>query len=560
MFIQKIFTGLLIFSLSSVQILAQQKSEIATKKTEISVELQQKALGLLRETIKEIPYLKTEENQQYFKIETARLLWKYDEKEARQMFQTEMTTIRNSISKIVSEVSPKYTNSVIGEKYHRLEMNFFLKFEIISSLRGLLIKNLAEVEPETAYKFLVETSQMLPKLEGDLKFRDMFHSLEETIIRSFLMRGNTDKAVEVARRMMTEDFSDEFVTQIKVIYEKDDQKGNHFAEEVLQKIKTAKINTNQNYIIKKFLEAAIESKKGKEQTPLLSDNSIRDLADFLGQSVLAIKKINYTLDEPFEYADLIEKYAPQKAEQIRQKYKKNLPANEESVADENQLNESVQKQIASSTENIKKQASEIKKNEDEEKDVLQKLENNKFSVQEKLQITEQIKKLVSESAKNKRRNEKVKALVMFAMSSKDREIIEVIMNEAVALTNQQTKSYEDYMSNWWLASGYSSFNTEKSFLILEDTIPKFNEVIAGFTKIAEFMDDSNSIFANGEITMIGGLGEGIGANFFKDLTNNQVVIQNLAKSDFNRTKKLTDQFERIEFRLTARMFVLDSLL
>lgn len=554
---QKIFVAMLIIVSLFANTIAQQST---SKQPEISAELKKNAVDFLRQTIKEIPNLKTEENRQYFTLKTARLLWQYDEPQARAMFEGEMLNLKKRISQIVAEASPNYINNVIGENYHRLEPEYFFKFWQIKSLRSHLIRNLAIVEPDLAFEFLNETSKMTPQFEGDLSFRDSFYKLEEQIISEFIIRDEIDKAINVARGMLKEDFSDELVSQIKLIYENDSAKGSIFAEETLQTIKSAKLNTNQNYIIRQFLEAAIKSKQQSKNPPLLKDDSILTLAKFLGKQVLAIKKISYGLDDGFEIADLIEKYAPQEAKLIRQKFDKKNPANADEVKYEEELSASVKEQFKETLDSFKDQFDASKRREQEIEKIFEKLRQDRLSEEEKRAIIEGTKRLASENLSNEGRYELTENIIDLVLASRDKELSVELMNVAEILNKQQTKSEEDYSLDWQLARGYSFLNPAKSFSILETTAPKFSRLIESFVNLVKDKDKRGDAYANGEIKLTMGVSDGIGDSIFKDLNNADFVVTNLAENDFSRTVSLANNFDRLEIRLLAKVFILDQLL
>ncbi|MBX7174058.1 MAG: hypothetical protein K1X72_24010 [Pyrinomonadaceae bacterium] len=541
-------------------IFAQQAVVSTPKPPEISPELRKNAVEFLRQTIKEIPNLKAEENRQYFMSKTACLLWKYDEPQARVMFQGEITNLKKNISQIVTEASPNYIKNVIGENYHRLETQYFFKFWQIKSLRSHLIRNLATVEPDLAFELLNETSKMTPQFEGDLSFRDSFYKLEDQIIFEFIIRDEIDKAINVARGMLKEDFSDELVREIKMIYENDSTKASIFAEETLQTIKSAKLNTNQNYIIRQFLEAAIESKQKGKNPQLLKDDSIIDLAKFLGKQVLAIKKISYGLDDGFEIADLIEKYAPQEAELIRQKFDKKNPANAEEVKYEEELSASVKDQFKKSHNSFKEQLNIAEKREQEIENLFEKLHQDRLNEKEKRQIIERTKRLASEKLSNKERYELTKNIIDLVLISRDKELSAELINVAETLDKELTKSEEDYSSSWQIARGYSFLDLAKSFSILEKTAPKFSRLIESFVNLVKDKDKREDAYANGEIKLAMGFGDGIGDSLFKNLNNSNFVIKNLAENDFSRTVSLANNFDRLEIRLLAKVFILDNLL
>jgi ElaB/YqjD/DUF883 family membrane-anchored ribosome-binding protein len=196
--------------------------------------------------------------------------------------------------------------------------------------------------------------------------------------------------------------------------------------------------------------------------------------------------------------------------------------------------------------------------------VSEKLKQKNPSAEDKTFIVGQIRKFVSEL---KERDDKIKGLVFWATESAqsgNKEIAEILMREAEgSVVGTETRSYRDYMSNWWLANGYSQIAPEKSFAILEKTIPPLNDVIFGFTKFIEFTDERRDMVINGEILMVSG-GSFSDARMIDTvltgLQGSRRVARNLAEANFARTKSLTDKFERLEFRLLMRVLLLRSLL
>lgn len=65
---------------------------------------------------------------------------------------------------------------------------------------------------------------------------------------------------------------------------------------------------------------------------------------------------------------------------------------------------------------------------------------------------------------------------------------------------------------------------------------------------------------NDEVSALYFLGEFGAAQAISREGELPMFIQNLAKADFNRTKGLADKFEKPEFKMTAKMLILESLL
>jgi hypothetical protein len=155
------------------------------------------------------------------------------------------------------------------------------------------------------------------------------------------------------------------------------------------------------------------------------------------------------------------------------------------------------------------------------------------------------------------------ALAEQVARSGDKDLANEIMRDATALVNPQPRNYQDFLLSWMLAAGYSSFDTDRSFLILDDIVGRCNEVIVAAVRVAEFADPAEEMIVDGEL-QIGGFATGPGSSMVKALTSSLAgfdsVIDKLSKADLQRTRDLTSRFERPEARVLAKMLVLRAVL
>jgi hypothetical protein len=143
----------------------------------------------------------------------------------------------------------------------------------------------------------------------------------------------------------------------------------------------------------------------------------------------------------------------------------------------------------------------------------------------------------------------------------DKDLATEIMRDASSFVNPQPRNYQEFILSWLLAAGYSSTDTDRSFSILEDTVGRSNDVIDAAVKIAEFMDTNEEILVEGEL-QLGGFGAS--GSMIKGLTNTlagfDTTLQLLSKADFQKTRDLTNRFNRPEVRIFAKMLVLRAVL
>lgn len=612
MLIKKTLSAIFISILLFGNVIAQQKTIAQIKQPEISAELKKNAVEFLRQTIKEIPNLKAEENRQFFTIETARLLWKYDEKEARTMFEQAMNEIRHKLAEAKEEFIKrekakwgKYgdlsnttnTSNLARVMYNQAistvyeanravevgnEKEYYAvreKYKNLLAIRKNLIKNLSEVDAWEAYKFLDETQKTLPRFflnPGDYEESRMLANIVDTLIVE-----DIDKSIEIVRLSLKKCFGLKEIGMLNNIYKANREKGRVFAEEILQNATSLKHPGFYSSAFKRFLQFSIISKKQFPQNPLLSNDSIKVLVNLLGDSLLDSAS-GYAYD--FEdSAKLIEKYAPVKSAKIRQKFRKkskpadyeeNIPMSAEEAAERaaeaanRAVNEvkATQKKSKKSAEKVEtpKPKDEWEVRQETKTALYQKIQNGKFTADEKKKIIEEIKQYaLSNNRWGYIRLEGfipvVAELALFSLASNDKEIAEGLMKEAEVFVRPETKNYVDYASKLFLAVGNSIHHPEKSFAIME-SLGGINELIESAVKLGVFFDIESIYVPNGEVNGLFFLGELNITRGFSDTAELLMFIQNLAKADFERTKNLADKFEKREFKMTAKILILESLL
>ncbi|HRH40002.1 MAG TPA: hypothetical protein PKY82_00035 [Pyrinomonadaceae bacterium] len=660
MFANKTLIAILIVLLLFENIIAQQNPNLTNKQSEISAQLQKDTVDFLRQTIKEIPNLKSEENQQFFTIETARLLRKYDEKTARQMLEQVMYEVKKSLGrtaekykKAVEEfkkqaqvnaninygANSRYPTNAANAAYNSYYANrasnkiantaatnaipnyepeinlyatgFFNEFRKLSNLRKSLIENLIESDPNLAYQFLTETSKMMPKELEPYSYTNSTYGFENRIIYKMLEKNEVDKALQIARDILARDFSEGFLSILNSIYEKDAVKGSTLAEETLQKLRISPTI----FQLTIFFNTA-ESFKDEPQ-PLLNDKSLHELAKLLGQ--IALTQIdgsepNYPAsNNPLYYARRIKEYAPRESLQLLQKskqkrynnsnrisntpyyatnraypanYSANYPyamntmanrpanyppvnalanvANAVAIAANRAANASYKQPKTTPTPQI---IESIPPNEFEweNKDsLIQKLRIGKFTAEERKAAIKLAKEYAFASnpwgySRADGLVSVVAELARFSLFSADKEIADALMKEAETYVRPETSNALDYAKKLMLAGGYSSHQPEKSFAIIESLV-SINEVIEHAVKLGVFLDMDSTYMQNDEVSALYFLGEFGAAQAISREGELPMFIQNLAQADFQRTKGLADKFAKPEFKMTAKMLILESLL
>ncbi len=518
------------------------------KKDKISAELRKDAVSFLRETAVDVNNMRALENRISFSAELANLMWFNDEKEARAMFKSVIHDFRQLLTQFDGpETAPETeeeTSLLVGGGRGDFNREFFKALAV----RQQIALNLAEHDPQLAFDFLAETDQAIsnPKLRLQLEQNSYF----EMQLLNRIAAKDVDVALKHGRKALEKGFNGQMGDLLKKIYAKDAEKGASFGEDILKKIKSIDATPDNFYHLSTLLNLGNENleqiKKEPGKRPMFTEQSMRELADLLGQALL--KRENLDNSEINRYLPQVEKFAPVRAAQIRQKINTKNTKNGAVSFGDAPPRPPMPAQNKSQAETQKKLMEDVGS-----------LNKKTLSKEERQKVVEQARKIIA-SVKN--REQKLFALSALAAQvalSGDKESASQIMDDARSLINPQPKNYREYTETWIVITGYAGVDTEKAFPMLENTIFRLNETISAAIKVAEFIDTSNDIIEDGEV-QVGSFGGEITRGLLRSLGTIDMTIQNLAKADFVRAKALTNKFERQEIRILAKMIVLRGIL
>ncbi len=519
------------------------------KKGEISAELKKEAVVFLRETTAEVNNLRSLENRISFSSEMAGLMWFQDEKEARAMFQTVINDFRALLGQYdaqlgASELSPDDSDiysAATGDKAPLLR-----KFRKAVNVRQQIATAIAEHDPRLALEFFTESGQAIsnPTFRKQIESADTYF---ETRLLNEIAAKDVDTALKYGRKTLSKGFNYELISLLKKIYEKDAEKGASFGEDILQKIKSedATPNSRRFDYLSSLLDlgvANIEEIKGKpDKKPIFKEESLRQLADLLAQTILKLENSG-DLDI-VNYISNIEKFLPSRAAQIRQKFGI--------------------KKVNKSTTETKIESGETKVGQKDTSEKLiedvKNIDAKKLSKEEREKAVGQARKIIADIKEPTQRLFAMSALASQIALAGDNELASQIMDEARAFINPSPKNYQDFIQTWMLAGGYAQVDSAKSFPLLEDAIFRLNDTISAFIKVGEFMDVQGEIIEDGEV-QVGSFGGSITRDLTRNLGQADTTIRKLAIADFGRTKGLTNKFDRQEVRVLAKMLVLRAVL
>ncbi len=573
--------------LTTLSIFAQSKET----KTKISEELKKSTIELLRETSQDVLKMQSRSNRMFYATEVADLIWEYDEKEARSLYQTAMNETRQSIAQLESDaalpenskiedvnaaitdrdahpmteaaktmaeagrkmkeasnssVEPNYTTKQVK----RLDYQLIRKFDVVLRFRQKLLLSLAENDPTMADEFLRETTQIVTEEQFKDKVTQQNKGLESKIALA-IGKKEPNKALEAGRKMLSENKFVGMSSFIEKLYKIDADKAVTLAEEFAKKLETSDADSLNRII--ELVKLNEKFNRVKDKKPLLSESRIKSLVDISAQQILAAK--NYlNLYELVLMLSTIEKYAPLRAKQIRQKYAKDEEFKAYNVVGEAGTAVKTAGEVAVATQSSKE--------ETEKERVRNKLGKEKLTDDEKVKIIEDFRKILPINPTEKMMI--VMQTVQILAKSGENELALRLLTESNLSAPTQIETAKDAMLSWSFASIYSSIEPKKSFDLLETTIPVLNENLDAFIKIIRFIElERNEILENGELKMSeggGGPDGGFAKSMLRSLQGKEETLRNLAQSDFSRTKDLAYKFSRSEVQIELKLLIIKSLL
>ncbi len=500
---------------------------------EILPELKEKAFEFLRETAIEVNNLKTPENRIGLSAEIANLMWFEDENEGRKMFQIVINDFRRLLARYDSQINElriapeEQVYSMTGKKRKIRD-----KFTSVLEVRKKIAESLVQHDPKLAWEFFTESAEMISN-PAFRKYMKEDSSYFETRLIDKTAKQDIEIALKYAREILVKELDFRVIEILGNMYENDEEKGIAFGKEIVDKIRSLDKPFDGYYIYSNLLgvgEKSIEKVKNKKDShPIFSKESMREIADALAQSLMKAENGEVVKG----YVPEIENYAPERAAQLRSKFKlKKIP---EKIA--------IPANAPTPDNSVEKQFEEIFK-------------KRELTDKEKQLIIEQHRQLIAGADERSLKISMVDSNVIIFAQFGYKDLAREILNEVDSLIPQQLITHRDYKDTWTLVAVYSYVDTERSFSMLEKIIPPLNDTIAAMVKFTEFIDDRGIAMTDGEL-MIGSVGN---VTPIPNLARSKEVVLNLSKADLGRLWALTNRFDRQEYRILAKMLILRSIL
>ncbi len=576
-FISLFIIALLLAAQAAAQTPAAPAPEAKTDKgqqEEAQKKLTAQALELMDAVIKDSERLTLPQNRVYVSVTAAELLWQFDEQEARSLFKNAAADLRTVMNEVEGEEMPR----AYRQKMER------------SQLREKLLFAIARHDARMARSLLLETRPAPSQKKEPASPMDSEEEFEARLA-AVIAQNDPTQALEMAQKSLAKGFSYNLPGLVLEIQKKDAEAAAQLASDILTKLKTANLSLSQeaSNVAVRLLQMATEPQQakknaGKEVKPLLSEQSLRELAELIASAALNASPEGPSVDYGSVMSQL-EKYAPSRAQQLRRRGQTDDDGDE--IAEDGQSWQQYQKMIDSGdieellaaaeksgpglreayyrqaafklandgkSDRARQVITEHITDVDQRKQMLAELDRVVLTASASQGNMDETRKYLARASTNEERIAALAQLATAVAQKGDKKIALQLLEEARTLSSGRARYSRQLFAQLQITRAYAAVDPPQSFAILEPTIDQLNELIAAGILLGEFFGEEE-VVRDDELVIqpMFQIVEGFQQQFGKDLNL-------LARSNFTRTKDAAEKFQRYEVRLLARLLVAQSVL
>ena len=562
--------------------------------------LEKKAVAILEQVVGEAALLKLSDNRALLYASAGDVLWKRDEKRARQLFrQSAQEIIQANNAPASTDTSPMAMMSFLTNPSPRKQILLTVaKYDPEMALELLYSTRPANVTAALAAKTQSPTAagqkeKMTPAAMME-NSRNKFLADDELRLEQSFSAQAAEKDPKKAAQLLRESIAKNGVTSsvfqiLAEINAKDNELANDLAKEIGNKLLDsdfAKNETERNVVSSFLNQYYLDSNKPKDQTKTIKieEKLAKDLANKTADYLLQLNT-SKGFENYFQFRQLtpvIEKIAPERAALLKQKQaamKKSMPETM-SMFDDDAFggNQTPDKMITSAAKMpvqmrgmmYKAAVSEAVTNETIDKareslmkapegkerdDALAFLDSKIAESKIKKGDFEEARKIIDALSSNKEKIERIvqMAIAFYAKDTKeDKEFAVKLMDEARSLTDnvpQDEDAINDYLK---VASGYAYVDPATAFSMLDSFSTQTNEIVNAAALLAKY-DKRNTSFQNGEMVLTRGLPR-IGNSVFRYGKE----LNLLANADIDRLRNMADRFDRPDARVLLKLYIVQA--
>ncbi len=597
--------SLIVFSSVVAQSPPQPDSTKQEQERKAQEELEKKALVLLDAIIKEAQSLKLPENRIYIQASAADLLWSRDEKRARALFKEVINSFVETVRKTdfkfqrASDVSIAFAIRSYNNSPNP-EMLAWMRTQLRQEILQLLMRH----DPKWGREFL-RASRQIANLNTENAEGMNFEIMMDIQFASKLAESEPKQAVEIAQEGFDKAFSmgqqESLIGIVQQLRLKDTEAASKMAGELMKKFRSENFASNitmANSALN-FLRVVTQRDKAgstqeqtpsKNESPLLDEQSLRDLVEMLASAALTRSKDS--LDDEDSDNDMklemmqmlipyVERYTPWRAAALRAKIKEftkplkphenawielaskgenatvddliriaaKMPAEAQSAFYGRAAQKAVEKGDLDRARQI---IGEHIGDAEQRKAILEEIDRHTLANAVREGKLEAARQMLAQIESPEERAIILSQLAATAAAKGDKKIALQLIDEARSLVGNQPENAVQFAAQVQVAGAAASIDAAQSFEILEGMIDQLNAIAAASAVLDGF--ENRQQFREGEM-MLRGLG--VISGLFQNWAND---LQLLARTDFDRAREATERFQRSEMRLMARLSITGGVL
>lgn len=607
---KQILYSLVTIVLVSTFVFAQDSpTDSNAEKEKAQAEKEKKAVAIIEDISGQISLLKNTDNRALVLASVADLLWKRDEKRARQLF-------RQSADEIVaSNNAPSDNKSAVSD-------NTFFTLGRNTSPRADILRTIAARDAELALELLYitrpanvaaalasynrnEPKSASPKDAGAAMEQQQNRFIAESELR--LEQGFSEKVAEndpaLAAKMLRESISKNGVTSSAFsILEKINSKDNDLAVKLLNEVNQKLVGENYEgdnektslavmFLRRFYLDADKDSAKPKEKekekkTLKLELAAAKELANKLADAYLKGDSPARVMSVYFQFratSPILEKIIPERAALLKQKLeslKKTLPEEmtrfdelfgdgenrtpEKSIESASKMPANVRGfmyrdavDTAARNGNLESVRASLSKAPEgrERDDAIAYLDSKVAEKKIEDGKIDEARKIIDSLGSTK---EKIERLVQMAIvfqqknTKEDKETAAKIMTDARGLITYSPEDEDAANDFLRIVSGYAYIEPSTAFSMLDTFADQANELVNASATVAKF-DKNSPNFKNGELIMTRGLPR-IGGKILGYGKEAQI----LAKEDIDRLQNIAGKFQRPDAQILLKLYIVQA--
>ena len=569
-----LFTAVCPLTTATAQTTAKKASPEEERKRQ--QELERKTLVLLDEIASAGAALKLPENRTFVLVSSGSLMWRHDQKRARNIFWEAINTL-NVMRPVKAAGSDKSKNEAYFETF---------------GWRREILRVVAEHDAQFALELLQASRQTPPESTNSEWIFATERELEQQIA-AIAAITDPKRALQLARESLSKGLSLELVNLLFQINEKDTELGSKFAGEVVDKIRAGGMTTELNapfIAIQLLISSRIVSEKAPQLQSGYRANRLtidkeerRALVEMLADSAFSVSASSMVLSLVGEIMPEIEEFFPERVLLLKRKLaerQQRLPKKERDQEHYNSLvlkgapeemiraalkgndeerfwleREAILAAVASKkAESLREFVNNQVDDETRRKRILDSLDAEEIDVAAYLGDTEALQKLLPKIRLQEQRARAMTEIAMVLETKGEHSAAVSLLDEAENLIkiDLQSETKSNALLNLMVA--YALIEPARAFAIVEKTIDRANDEVSKALVLDKFI--KSGMVKKGEIILHH---SGSFPMDFAMLKYGKGVTA-LAVADFGRTKAAADRFERHEFRIFARLLIAQALL